>query len=524
MFEKVFDAYIRGSFPLIHICSSEYDRVFESIMRYVKNNFFDFGFSFAIYNSLKGLAILHPEETENESDFIFNSNNYIPGTSELENALVRLLEKENVVFVMRNLHLYLDDYFRRSRLIDLLYQIYEKGISDHISFVDISPSPIPMELSNYFVVIDFPLPDEKEIKKVAVSLLKQENIKVKKSTLESIVRLCKGMSKAEIENALALSISMENKIDLNIIKSEKSKIVKKSGLLEWIEDVPNIDEVGGLENLKEYFKKVSKVINNYEKAKKYGIHPPKGCLLVGIPGTGKTLSAKAIASLFNVPLYRLDISKLFGSLVGETEKNVREALKVIDAVSPSVILIDEIEKAFSGYHSSSQSDSGVTARLVGSFLYYFQEKKSLSFFVCTSNNLSLLPPEMLRKGRFDEIWYVDIPTLEERKEIWRIHLKKTGRKLSEEAITFLARKTEHFTGAEIEAIIQEALYNCFYEDREPTVEDFVSIIDKTNTFYEREKNLVSALKRWVKACNIRVANAVVFKKEAPKQKKGRLLQ
>ena len=280
------------------------------------------------------------------------------------------------------------------------------------------------------------------------------------------------MTLAEVQGSLSIAlVSEEDGIDLEVLKQEKAKMVRKSGLLEWVRDTETIKEVGGLDILKEWFTKIAVVYRNLNKAVRFGLKIPKGCLITGIPGTGKTLCAKAIASLFGVPLFRLDVGRLFSSLVGETEKNTRELFKLIDAVSPAVILVDEMEKAFAGLESSSSSDSGVTARLIGSFLYFMQEKKSPSFFVCTSNDVTKLPPEMLRKGRFDEIWYVGLPCLSERESIWKIHIRKTGRNPEKYDIKKFAQLTANFTGSEIEAVIQEALCNCFYSQIDLTEEE-----------------------------------------------------
>ncbi|RLD16641.1 MAG: ATPase [Caldiserica bacterium] len=499
-----FDATIRGVFPLIHIYSSEYDRVLYDIVNYFFNKT-SFGFTVGIYNSAKGVKAI-------SDGSILNSyqGEYIPGTVDIEGALRILLEKSETVFIFRNLDLYLQDYFRKPKLIDLLYTIYEVGISSRIFVINISSYPVAPELKNYFIAIDYPLPDETEIKKIIKEFLEPyENIKVDRKTLNMAINLCKGMSKAEIEGALSISLVTKKKIDLDILREEKARIVKKTGLLEWIEEVPPIDDIGGLDNLKDWFRKIAYAFKNPSKANKYGLKVPKGCLLTGIPGTGKTLSAKAIASLFEVPLFRLDVARLYGSLVGETERNVREALSLIDAMSPCVVIVDEVEKAISGIHSSSYSDSGVTSRLVGSLLYYLQEKKSHSFFVCTSNDISLLPPEFLRKGRFDEIWYVGLPNEIEREYIWKIHLKKTGRDWKDYNLNLFVSQSEGFTGAEIEAVIQETLYHCFYEDREPTDEDFLHYISKTTPLSTLEKDKIRRLEEWAKTSQIKRANLVV---------------
>lgn len=518
--EKILLSYIKGSFPLIQINSSEHDRMIDWIIDVFNNEIKDIGsynWGLYIYDSAEGL-----QEVK-----VINGNvsfNTIPGTVEIEGALSDFFKKKSYsILVMKNLHLFLDTY-RKPRLIDILFKIYFYGIRNQIYLINIGEGQIPEELRHYFVVIDIPLPDEFLIEDIVYNLAHTYmNRHIDKKEMKEIVSLCKGMTFVEINNVVIFSLLHTGGINTSILKSEKAKSVKKSGLLEWIEDVPSMKEIGGLDNLKRWLMKVGNVFLNYDKALKYGIQPQKGCLFIGVPGTGKTLCAKAIASMFKVPLFRLDVSRLYSSLVGETERNVRSVIKQIDAMSPCVVLIDEIEKSFAGYHSSSFSDAGVTARLLGSFLYYFQEKKSLSYFVCTSNDISLLPVEFLRKGRFDEIWYISLPSLRERMEIWKIHLEKVGRKYEYETIKKLAVHTKGFTGAEIESIIQETLCHSFFEQREPTLDDFISTINSTVPLSKREGEKIAKLEEWARINNIRIANRKEEEKEVKIQLK-RLIQ
>lgn len=499
MFKKDFINLLKGSFPLIHINSREYDRVVADIIHAVESEDSDFikRYMLYIYDTVNGLMTVDNVKTRMSGSQM-----------DIEDALIDIAHHHNSIFIVKNLNLYWEDSFRKGKIIDALYNIYHKGLTNGIHLVNISNSNVVTELSDYFVVIDYPLPDENIIHSIVSGFVSEYDVKIDEHKKNTIVNLCKGMSKAEIDNALTISyiVSKDNSIDIDSIKKEKAKIVKKTGLLEWIEEVPSIDDIGGLDNLKEWFKMIAKVIQEPERANKYGLKMPKGCLLCGISGTGKTLSAKAIASLFNLPLFRLDVGKLFGSLVGETEKNTREVLKIIDAMSPCVVLIDEIEKALSGLQSSGYTDSGVTARVIGSFLYYLQEKKTLSYFVCTANNINALPTELLRKGRFDEIWYVGLPSSKERLNIWKIHLAKSGRDIKKYNYRKLVNLTSQFTGAEIEAVISQALYKAFYEDREPTDEDFISVISETTPFAILKSEYISQFERWAIENKVRKAN------------------
>lgn len=486
MLKKELISLLKGSFPLIHINSREYDRVTDEVTAIVRS-LDNMNYALVEYDSING----------------FNGR-----PMEIEEALSDAVGHSNLIIITKNLNLYWEDSFRKGKVIDALYNFYKVGLERGLHLINISNATIVPELSDYFVVIDYPLPDEDTIYTIVSTFVSSYEVKITESTKQAIVNLCRGMSRAEIENSLVLShiTDKKNGIDIDRLRQEKAKIVKKSGLLEWIEEVPSIDDIGGLDNLKEWFRTIAKVMKDPKKAKEYGLNIPKGCLLCGIPGTGKTLSAKAIASIFGLPLFRLDVGRLFGSLVGETERNTREVLKVIDAMSPCVVIIDEIEKALSGLQSSGHTDSGITARVIGSFLYYLQEKKTHSYFVCTANDIELLPPELLRKGRFDEIWYVGLPSAKERLSIWKIHLAKSGRDIRDYDYKKLVTLTSQFTGAEIEAVVSQTLYKTFAEDREPTTEDFVATIKDTTPFATIKADYISRLEQWAIANKVRRAN------------------
>jgi ATP-dependent 26S proteasome regulatory subunit len=504
-FSEQIDTYIRGAFPLIYIYSNEYDRVLSDLFNYVDS------FNLSVAPTISTISVLG----RGLSIYIYNSGyglsingNYISGTMELEETLKYILDNNIVgIFVINNLHLIWENHFAKYRIYDLLYDIYQSGKVNHQHIIGIGTGDLPPEIQHYFVTIDYKLPTQNEIKEEVITFLTNYNVKATKKEVDAISSICSGMTIAEIQGSLSIAlVNEESGIDLEILKQEKAKMVRKSGLLEWIRDTETINEVGGLEHLKEWFTRVAFVYKNLSKAIKFGLKVPKGCLITGVPGTGKTLSAKAIATLFEVPLFRLDVGRLFSSLVGETEKNTRELFKLIEAVSPAVILIDEIEKAFAGLESSSSSDSGVTARLIGSFLYFMQEKKAPSFFVCTSNDITKLPPEMLRKGRFDEIWYVGLPNAAERSSIWKIHLRKTGRNPDKYKVDDFVSLTEGFTGSEIEAVIQEALCNCFYSQKDLDNSELIKVINKTTPLSKLEAPKIKALEEWANKFRVRRAN------------------
>ena len=281
-----------------------------------------------------------------------------------------------------------------------------------------------------------------------------------------IISSLKGLSEFEIKQLLNLaynkggSLSLEDK---TLILKEKEQIIKKSGIIEMVNDESSLDDIGGLDNLKDYIRNKEYIFQNLGKAIKFGVDIPKGILLVGLPGCGKSLASKSIANIFKMPLLRLDIGKLMGKYVGESEENLREAIKISEAVAPCVLWIDEIEKAFAGIGGTGGA-SDITTRLLGYILTWLQEKKSAVYVVATSNDITKLPAEFFRKGRFDETFRLDLPNAKERKEIFELHLKNRKQDISKLDIISLANSTEGYSGADIEAVVKYAIEKCFVEN------------------------------------------------------------
>ena len=281
--------------------------------------------------------------------------------------------------------------------------------------------------------------------------------------------------------ALALADDGElNRKDLSLIFEQKKQMILKSGILEMIPLKESIDDIGGLENLKQWLRRKAKVIKNIQSAEKYGVDMPKGVLIAGVPGCGKSLSAKAVASLFEVPIIRLDMGKLMGKYLGESETNLRKAINLAEAISPCVLWVDELEKAFAGIGDGGGHE--VTTRLFGSFLTWMQEKTSTAFVVATANDITKLPPELLRKGRFDEIFYVGLPNAKERKKIFEIHIKKRHQDISKVDIQKLVSMTDGYSGADIEGVVKDAVEYAFVDDKPSvTMNEFDEAIKNTNS-------------------------------------------
>ncbi len=337
----------------------------------------------------------------------------------------------------------------------------------------VSPkSEIDGSISSEITVIDYPLPTKDEVSQQILKFINEYKqvsgviIDDSKETVSSLINAALGLTYAEIENCLARALVEDHRLDMNDVRSiinEKKQIIRKSGILEYIENKLSLEDVGGLNILKKWLNLRGKTFS--DDAKAFGLNPPKGVLLVGIPGCGKSLIAKCIASAWNMPLLKLDMGKIFGKYVGDSEANIRQALKTAEAIAPCVLWIDEIEKGLSG----SGGDGGTTSRVFGNILTWMQDKTSPVFTFATANNIRNLPPELLRKGRFDEIFFVDLPDFEERKKILEIHISKLNRDISSFDIARLAElsgeenlgESIRLSGAEIEAWVKDSLMEAY---------------------------------------------------------------
>ena len=327
---------------------------------------------------------------------------------------------------------------------------------------------VPKELEKFTSILDIPNMSKDEIEKYILKFSKDNNIKVDEKDIGEVAISLKGLTKLEIDHVLNMIIESKNNISISgrdIIIKEKGQIIKKSSILEIIDFKEKIEDIGGLEGLKEWLKSKAQVFRRLDEAKKFGVDTPKGVLLVGMPGCGKSLAAKASARLFNVPLLRLDIGRLLGKYVGESEHNMRVALKTAESISPCILWIDEIEKAFAGINQDGGA-SDITKRLFGQFLTWLQEKENTVFVVATANDITAFPPEFLRKGRFDEVFFIDFPNEEERERIFEIHLEKRGKLTDNIDINKLAKKTEGYCGADIEEVVKNAVENIFILETE----------------------------------------------------------
>jgi SpoVK/Ycf46/Vps4 family AAA+-type ATPase len=307
-----------------------------------------------------------------------------------------------------------------------------------------------------------------------------------------------GLTLSEAENVLAKTLVEHRCLgekSVNVIHGEKRQIIRKSGLLEYYDAEGDFASVGGLDAMKGWLLK--RAAGFTDQARQFGLPSPKGVLLLGVQGCGKSLMAKTISNTWQLPLLRFDVGKVFGSLVGSSEQNIRRAIKVAESVAPVVFWVDEIDKAFRGSRGSGAStDSGTSARVFGTFLTWLSEKDKPVFVVATANDVSMLPPELLRKGRFDEIFFVDLPAKPERKAIFEIHLKK--RKIDPVSfdVDALASASAGYSGAEIEEAVISAMFDMFYEKQNMTTERLLTSIRQTVPLSKTMSEDIDGLRKW----------------------------
>ena len=416
---------------------------------------------------------------------------------------------KSIFIILKDVHHHLEKPEIIARLkSQALKTIYHANVYVTIFLVN-TKLVIPHELEAMITVFDIPLPQHREIITTIKNYARGVNLTLDDDVANELAVSFRGLSNFEIRQILNLAYqetgTLEKK-DKTLILNEKEQVIKKSGLLEIIQFNDSLDSIGGLVKLKEYLTTKAKIFNNLGDAKKFGIDLPKGLLIVGMPGCGKSLTAKATANLFQVPLVRLDIGKLMGKYVGESEDNLRKAIKTAEAVSPCVLWIDELEKAFAGVGGFG-GGSDITTRLFGNFLTWLQEKESSVYVLATSNDVSKLPPEFLRKGRFDELFLVELPQAEERRKIFEIHLKKRGKFTHNIDTIKLLKSTEGFSGADIEAVVKDTIEAAFVsDDKIVTTEKILNTITETKSISITLKDKIEDLKKIFEKFDFKSAN------------------
>ena len=415
-------------------------------------------------------------------------------------AVEKLAEPALVVF--RDFHPYLNDaaVIRRTR------ELARTLKSTFTTMVLVSPVlNIPVELEKEISVLDVPLPTIEDLLKLLREIVavvregKRAVIDLRNEEVEPLLKAALGLTLSEAENAFAKAIAKDQRLDaadIQLVLAEKRQLIRKSGLLEYYASAESFASIGGLQNLKAWLGQRTAAFT--ERARQFGLPAPKGLLLLGVQGCGKSLTAKAVASQWNLPLLRLDMGRIFSGLVGSSEENMRKAMRIAESIAPAVLWVDELEKSLAGIGSSGTSDSGVTARVFGTFLTWLQEKTAPVFVVATANRIDSLPPELLRKGRFDEIFFIDLPTAIERAQIFTIHLQHFGRNPDAFNVEELARRAEHYSGAEIEQVVVSGLYAAFAEGVELQQQHLLATLSETMPLAVTMREDIARLREWAR--------------------------
>ena len=405
-------------------------------------------------------------------------------------------QKEGGIYIFKDLHPFIDGPVITRWLRDAIASF--KG-SDKLIVLMSPLQTVPVELEKEVVVLDYPLPNLSELDRVLSERLSQsKGNRLDTETREKLLKAALGLTKDEAEKVYRKAQVKAGKLtenEVEIVLSEKKQLIRRNGILEYIEEDSTIESVGGLEELKKWLRQRSNAFT--ERAREYGLPQPKGMLILGVPGCGKSLIAKTTSRLWGLPLLRLDMGRVYdGSTVGRSEANLRNALKTAESISPVILFIDELDKAFAGGGGSGDSDGGTSGRIFGSFLTWMQEKKSPVFVMATANRVERLPGEFLRKGRFDEIFFVDLPSSAERNDIFRIHLGKRRSEINRFDLEQLTKVSDGFSGAEIEQAIIAAMYDAFAQDREFTQLDIIAAIKATLPLSRTMTEQVTALRDW----------------------------
>ena len=510
-FEKNIANFMRARFPYLYISTWEESRVLSMINTVAKN--------------VELIRTTRKVFEWSLTDGLINSGKLIGKDTKSALKALDFIERyqEPAIFVLKDFHVF---FGANNRPVDI--QIIRK-IRDLLPSLKQSKSPknvvfvtpvllLPSDLEKDVTIVDFELPSFEEIRSVLKQMIEANRhtgrikINLNEEEEERLAKAAVGLTLHEAENAFARAMVDDGILDISdvdVILEEKRQTIRKSGILEFIKSDLNIDDVGGLQNLKRWLHKRNK--SWLGSAARYNLPAPKGVLITGVPGCGKSLIAKAISSMWQVPLLRLDIGKIFSGIVGSTEENMRRAIQTAEAIAPCILWIDEIEKGFGGA-SGPSGDSGTSSRTFGTFLTWMQEKTKAVFVVATANNISALPPEMLRKGRFDEIFFVDLPTYNERCEILKVHFVRLLQhpevlgsfSIDDSTLDTMAKATEGYVGAELEQVVVSGLFEAFHEDRSVQLSDFEHAVSLTVPLSVTQAEQIHQLREWA---NVRAVAA-----------------
>jgi len=495
------ETLIRARYPILYVLSSEETRVQQTILDIAhrrQKKVFE-------WSCTAGVV---PAGTSIQSQ-----KGRVPATKDPLVALDQVVEHvEPAIFVFKDFH----PFLTRSNhaVVRRLKEIALHLKNSHKTIVLVSPTlEIPTELEKEITVLNFPLPTRDDLSRLLDRIIEdlkqfpQVRIELDDAGRERFLQASLGLTLGEAENVFAKIIVQSERLsadDVDEVLTEKQQIIRKSGLLEYYATSETFNQVGGLSVLKDWLGKRAVALT--DQAREFGLPAPRGILMLGVQGCGKSLCAKAVSTQWQLPLLRFDMGRMFGSLVGSSEENIRRAIAVAESVAPAILWVDEIDKAFAGTRSSGSTDGGTTARVFGTFLTWLSEKTAPVFVVATANDISDLPPELLRKGRLDEIFFVDLPSAEERREIFAIHLAKRGRDPERFDLAPLVASSKDFSGAEIEQAVISALFDAFYAGRELETEDVEAELRQTVPLAKTMAEQIDSLRGWAEG---RARNASV---------------
>jgi hypothetical protein len=488
-FNDEFDLLLRARYPLIYIPTLEEERAEVAIAQAAQRLGERAVYLWDFVDGYQG----------NPNDQGFGRRNPLQALEFVE----KIPANAPSIFILRDFHRFLDD-ISVSRKLKNLARLLK---SQPKNLVIVTPQvAIPPDLTEVLTVQEFPLPDVGEIKAEISRLVAATSQSLSDKVLDELVRSCQGLSLERIRRVLARAIAVRGQIqpdDVEMVLEEKRQSIRQTQILDYYPTTERISDIGGLDNLKDWLLRRGGAFT--ERARQYGLPHPRGLLLVGIQGTGKSLTAKAIAHHWHLPLLRLDVGRLFGGLVGESESRTRQMIQLAEALAPCILWIDEIDKAFAGVES--KGDSGTASRVFGTFINWLAEKQSPVFVVATANNIQALPPEMLRKGRFDEIFFVGLPSQDERQAIFELHLGRLRpHNLKNYDRERLAYETPDFSGAEIEQTLIEAMHIGFSQNRDFTTDDIVEAASQIVPLARTAQEQIQFLKDWAAAGKARMAS------------------
>jgi ATP-dependent 26S proteasome regulatory subunit len=508
-FNKVLESNIAAGAPIIQIISHDTLRIRAEVATVAET----LGRNTYIWDRTQGLrenvtypSTDSPEETKQPAIPI----DWLNGAFEDDDELFP--KPRNCIVLLEDFHPNLTDadYAIIARLRNFAISVAGKKIRD-ITLVMSQPiHRLPVELEKETQILTLPLPNKSDLERLAKQAKQTFNIAESDYRItDEVLSAALGLSTSEAQLAFAKAASQKKRIseaEIPLIVEEKEQIIRKNGHLEYFHPKATLDDIGGLANLKAWLNRRKQAFTS--EAKDFGLEDPRGVLLLGLPGTGKSLAAKAVANAWQLPLLRLDMGKIYGGIVGQSEDNMRQSLQLAEALSPSILWIDEIEKGLSGMQSSGSTDGGTTARVLGSFLTWMQEKDKPVFVVATANNISHLPPELLRKGRVDEIFFVDLPTANEREEIITVHLRNRQRadEFSQEDVRSLAQSSKGFTGAELEEAIKEAMFVAFDEGCDLDKNHIQQALEATSPLSVTMHELINDTRKWAKGRAVKASS------------------